>query len=378
MWIEEIPNGKFKYNERYKDPYTDKLKKVSVTYTSKSRQAQKEAQIELNNRIDDILNNSLYVNNNITFGEVVDEWLARYEHQVKPSTHYAASQSMVTLKEIILPTYKFSKIDHLLLNKTFDILLYERNLSNAYVKIIKSRISQMYKYAIKSGYVQDSPLAKVDISYKRKEFDALESFFLEDNEYETLIKIAEQRNIRYFFLFKWLYLNGMRAGKALALTEEDIIVNEDRDERYASVNGTLEYHGKTIHQQTKSTSTKTIAGMRNVDLSKKSLDIIDRMNQLNEDLDNTFIFCTNKGTPMQISAINTFLRVHVEPELTANKKLSSHIFRHTHVSKLAELGVPLYAIQDRVGHESSDITEKIYLHITKDVRDRVKTDIEKL
>ncbi|EHZ24031.1 integrase [Streptococcus pneumoniae GA14688] len=28
MWMEELPNGKFKYFERYKDPYTEKLKKV--------------------------------------------------------------------------------------------------------------------------------------------------------------------------------------------------------------------------------------------------------------------------------------------------------------------------------------------------------------
>ena len=31
MWIEELPNGKFKYFERYKDPLTEKWKKVSIT-----------------------------------------------------------------------------------------------------------------------------------------------------------------------------------------------------------------------------------------------------------------------------------------------------------------------------------------------------------
>ncbi|EGP0010595.1 tyrosine-type recombinase/integrase, partial [Enterococcus faecium] len=53
-------------------------------------------------------------------------------------------------------------------------------------------------------------------------------------------------------------------------------------------------------------------------------------------------------------------------------------FRHTHISKLAELETPLYAIQDRVGHENSDITEKIYLHVTKGVKEKLKEDIEKL
>ncbi|MGX7023439.1 tyrosine-type recombinase/integrase [Vagococcus hydrophili] len=118
--------------------------------------------------------------------------------------------------------------------------------------------------------------------------------------------------------------------------------------------------------------------MGNVDLFSKSISILQKIYDLNKELDNEFIFCTNNGTPIQISAINSFLRSYVEPKMTSDKKLSSHIFRHTHVSKLAELGVPLYAIQDRVGHESSDITEKIYLHITKDVRDKLKVDIEKM
>ncbi|MEG0619134.1 MAG: hypothetical protein RR557_07545 [Bacilli bacterium] len=83
MWIEELPNGKYKYVERYRDSYTDMLKKASVTYKSKSRQAKKDAEIELKKKINDIINNSMYTNNDITFGEVVDEWLERYKHQVK-------------------------------------------------------------------------------------------------------------------------------------------------------------------------------------------------------------------------------------------------------------------------------------------------------
>ena len=37
----------------------------------------------------------------------------------------------------------------------------------------------------------------------------------------------------------------MRAGEAIALTNKDINLTD----RYASVNGTLEYHGKKIYEQ---------------------------------------------------------------------------------------------------------------------------------
>lgn len=39
MWMEELPNGKYKFFERYKDPYTEKLKKVSVTMEKKTPQS---------------------------------------------------------------------------------------------------------------------------------------------------------------------------------------------------------------------------------------------------------------------------------------------------------------------------------------------------
>ena len=42
MWIEELPNGKYKYFERYKDTYTEKWKRVSVTLNSGSNRAKKK------------------------------------------------------------------------------------------------------------------------------------------------------------------------------------------------------------------------------------------------------------------------------------------------------------------------------------------------
>ena len=51
MWVEQLPNGKYKYFERYKDPYTEKWKRVSVTLNSGSNRAKKEAQRLLDDKI---------------------------------------------------------------------------------------------------------------------------------------------------------------------------------------------------------------------------------------------------------------------------------------------------------------------------------------
>ncbi|WP_252520288.1 tyrosine-type recombinase/integrase [Streptococcus infantarius] len=50
---------------------------------------------------------------------------------------------------------------------------------------------------------------------------------------------------------------------------------------------------------------------------------------------------------------------------------SFHIFRHTHISFLAEQGVPLEAIQDRVGHNRGSRVTNIYLHVTQKIKDTI-------
>jgi integrase len=51
-----------------------------------------------------------------------------------------------------------------------------------------------------------------------------------------------------------------------------------------------------------------------------------------------------------------------------SKTLSPHSLRHTHTSLLAEAGVGLTEIMERLGHEDDGITKKVYLHVTRTKR----------
>ncbi|MNW64199.1 Tyrosine recombinase XerD [compost metagenome] len=48
-----------------------------------------------------------------------------------------------------------------------------------------------------------------------------------------------------------------------------------------------------------------------------------------------------------------------------NEDLTPHSLRHTHVSLLAQAGVELHEIMDRLGHKDDDTTKHVYLHVTK-------------
>ena len=48
-------------------------------------------------------------------------------------------------------------------------------------------------------------------------------------------------------------------------------------------------------------------------------------------------------------------------------KLSTHILRHTFITRCQELNIPIFIIQSWVGHEKgSVVTTKIYTHLNKD------------
>lgn len=376
MWIEQRANGKYRYSERYTDPYTGKSRRVSVTLDNKTRQTQKEAQYTLNNKIADALNKVQLKNPDITLKELYDEWYKTYRLQVAEGTYIPTKDMLKAPLKDLGHDSLVNKIDYVLINKILDSYIYDKGLSNRYVSIIKSKLNQMMKYAVRKGYIIDNPIDKVDLNFKRNTAgQKIKDKYLEDDEYQKLIEYTDQKNKRYSLFFQWLYLTGMRAGEGVALQKSDIFQRDG--EWIAQVSGTILYKERKVSDMKKSEMPKTAAGFRDVTLSSKTVEIYQTLLEMNPAGD--FLFQTSKGTPFHLSAINTFLRNHKSKMgLPEDKPLSSHIFRHTHISKLAEIGVPMYVIQERVGHEDSKVTQQIYLHVTKKAKEKLSTNLELL
>lgn len=378
MWLVER-NGKYRYFERYIDPYTEKYKIVSITLSSKSRQAQKEAQLILNRKIQQKLKSlpSSELIDGVRFSELVAEWLPVYKKQVRNSTYDSTQSIMKKVATVIDPDTLVKRITPTFISDALEKLLYnsENELSNKYVQVVKSKLGSMFHYAVNKKYILVNPVDNVKVNWKKHNSSTkIRDKFLEQSELELLLNYAYQKNLRYALLIEWLYLTGMRVGEALALHWDDIIIDEGK--YTVSITGTLEYKNIAVSDQYKSKQTKTSAGMREITLPPAGIQIFEKLKALNYD-SGAFIFQTSTGSVIQISAINSFLR-NAKKKLNINKPLSTHIFRHTHISKLAELGVPLYVIQDRVGHDSSDITKKIYLHVTNKAKEELDSKLDLL
>ena len=70
--------------------------------------------------------------------------------------------------------------------------------------------------------------------------------------------------------------------------------------------------------------------------------------------------------------------IDIDNKISFNKHITTHIFRHTHISYLAEQGVPLEAIQERVGHNRGSRVTEIYLHVTKKMKNTITPIIDNI
>lgn len=381
MWFEKKINSKTKkekylFREKYTDSLTGKERTVSITFDKNTRETRTKAQKILLSKISKLQQDDTRTLKSITFGELVEQWLEYYNKQVRDSTAYTVKGNVKLILEMVGKDTLAIKITPQYLRKKFeDIMLGDRNISPSYARSIKTRLKAIFEYGIDHHYLKENPIDRLKLPKKKKEAQAITEFFLEEDELENIMEYLENHNLRYYLFCQWLYLNGLRFGEGAAMLKSDVVISKERN--YCKVTGTLDYAGKKKGNQSKTNQTKTASGMREVELNSQAVKIFQKACELSPNSD--YIFTTGKQTPLDIAALNTYFRTHKERMgIDKNKRISTHIFRHTHVSKLAELDIPLHIIQRRVGHSSEAVTRDIYLHVTSRAKDKTKKLLELL
>lgn len=378
MWVEDLGNGRYKFIERYKDPYSEKYKKKSVILTSNSAQASNKARKILDKRINEAVNEKK--KERIMFHDAIDQWYESHKKPLRNSSKMAYSATIKTVKEMINSDVWMDNIDAPLLQAAFNKLDY----SDEYMSTIKSIFNMVFEYARRMSYIDFNPMTDIIIKKRpktREDFKKLENKYLEREEAEKLIEELYRRPSTYRLgrLAEFMFLTGMRVGEATAMQPNDF----DIKNRQAFVNGSIdrtEGYRKGVKGPV-----KTNASYRTIDITQRTIDLVQRtIDEVSLDaIDNpkfkklNYLFVTKNGVPVQINSFNLGLKKAGVRVGLEHKNLSSHIFRHTHISWLAEKGYPLKAIMDRVGHEDSKITNQIYTHVTKNMRANILEDLEK-
>lgn len=364
MYIEErkTKSGRTSYRaiETYIDRLTGKRRRVSVTMDKKTNATIKWATAELQKKIDEAQETK--TGKNITLAELLKEYAEYRRPDVKFTTRIGYVGATKRLLRVFPADLLISAITLSIIQKSFFKL---RNLATPTVSQTASLFKCSMKYAKRMKYIEDiSFIHEMNVTGRAKTVDdvkrAREKFLTRDELAEVLQKMNEAKP-RYALMLEFIALTGLRAGECAALRYQDF------NGKSIDVNGTLA-HTVTFSDKNVRTPPKTLASFRTVALNNRAIEILKQVRIENMKAaawnklytEKGYFFTTSTGNPIRYADVNRFLR-----SLKLPRHISTHVFRHTHIFLLAELGVPLKTIMERVGHVNPQTTLAVYSHASE-------------
>lgn len=365
MWIDKLDNGKFKYVERYYD-HEGRQKFVSKTLKSNSAQAWKQAQKILDQKIEEKLAVTVDNVESLTFKELADEWLKLKKKTLKASTHSLYSRTMdqinIHIGDITLDELSAGKI-----NRTF-IKWFDEDLVYTTVQERYKLIKNVIKFGIAYEYIEEDlitgklTLEKINVSEKR------EDKYLEPEEADKLFEdLTEAGYEEMADFFTLLMQTGMRFGELAGLHIQDI----DLEAHTIYIRFTYDKANK-LFTLPKNNKTRLInINSDTVKLIKKVLRRRKLLLMAYGVRGNNLLFFRENNTPMDIFVCTRILHKFEEPE----KPLTTHIFRHTFITRMVEQYVPATLIAEHVGHSDTQMIERVYNHFSDKMEEDLKTAI---
>lgn len=337
MWVEETKNG-YRLIERYKDPLTNKTRRASVKLEKNTKQAINKARLKLMNKIESNLDTSILYDD-VTLEELFNEFEKIKLANAKTNTKRVFFTFKKAILKVIDRKMLIKNINNRQLNLIFNELGDNYRLNS--LKIFKAHLNTLFKYAVDNNMIVENPIKNIILISKIPEKE--KKLFLEKNEIKQVLKSAyEQSNIKMACLTEVLLFTGLRISESLNLTWEKVDF----------YNNLLIIDGEV----------KTKSSIRQIQMTRNVVDIFKFLKTQKTKNDKIFDFTSQ--------SYSQFLK-----KLDFENNLHAHLFRHTHISMLAENGVNIKAIMKRVGHSDSQTTLKIYTHVTQKMEDDL---IEKL
>ena len=375
MWSEIQKNGTVKYCERYTDPLTEKVKKVTVTMPKASPQNRNKAARILAGKIEKAETSSP-VRSDTTLGELADAYIEslrlrkRKESTVSTESNVIYSCISIVGEDVL--------VDKLSAKYVYDTLLgsgKKTKTINMYIKFLKFAI----KWGIKNDYHRNNDiLIKLDYVHEESsetiaERSDIAALYLERNEITELLDyFSDNGKWQDYYITYFLVLTGLRIGELIALADSDV-----------DTVGKVIHVSKTFYSKTGySTSAKTKDSIRDIHIQPELIILIKkirlwRREALFEHGATSELFIPNVRTGGYLSYQACLRHIKEASCTTLHKEITPHKLRHTHASLLAETMTP-EQISRRLGHHDDEITRKIYIHITQRMKEKDNADVDSI
>ena len=348
MWIEKRKD-KYLAVERFRDPMTGKIRRVSCVIDRDTQQSRNKARAILQAKMDV---QEEPKNRAVTLSELKSTYI-EYQKKIFKTSTVARNDNI--LKIVINIIGSDALCDRLTAGNVMKALL-DTGKPNVTLNTYLTRLKAMLRWGYKNDLCPDIA-GKLSLLPDMSERQKIADKFLETKDLKKLIDGMDVE--KWQNLTRLMVLSGLRIGEALALTYSDL----DTKNRLIHVTKTLDRRTKTT------TSPKTTDSFRDVFMQNELLKLCRKLRtgsrrmKLECGYDSDLIFCDLEGKHISYDVYEKYLRENSERIL--NRRITSHYLRHTMTSQFAASGVPLDTIARRLGHHDSKLTRDIYLHCTQ-------------
>ena len=277
----------------------------------------------------------------LPFSEWADTWYVDYKTQVQESTYSNYYYTLKTLKDHF-GSRPIQDI-HLLDINIFLTKLFNDGFSESKIKKCKAMLIQIFSFAEDNEKIVKNP------ALKAKVIKEMEGIYNTEKDAFT----PEETRILFCYLpddllgnsIRVLLISGMRVQELIALTPNDIA----EDGSWIDINKAI----KTVNGSSVLGKTKSKSSVRVIPIPK---DYRVYVKAIREQGGKTFIWTSRRSNLLY--SVSAFRKRYYSAisRIKGVRKLTPHCCRHTYVTRLESLGVPLQIIAHLVGHSKTDTT----------------------
>lgn len=349
MWTETTASGKTRLCDRYIDPLTGKSRKASITLDSTTRAARKAAEDVLRAKIEEAC--TISGSEDITLKELSRKYLAWQKQALKPSSYRSTEAHIGYVLDLMPEDALVSRLTAAYVSDIITGSDHTPCVINRTILYFKAMINWAYNH----DYIADKAwIDKIRRVKAPEPSSKMEDHYLESGELKKLIKALPREDHK--LMTRFLALSGLRIGEAVALLDQDV-------DQYIHVSKTY-----CVGSGDYSDTPKTRSSNRAVFIQPELAEVIRQIRayrlriQMQTGVRNDIFFPHDDGQIFNYDYYEHRIRFYSLQSL--GRHVNPHMLRHTHVSILAEKGIPLEVISARLGHRDSKITKDVYLHVT--------------
>ena len=311
----------------------------------------------------------------ISFQDMYNEWILDYKDSVRLVT-YHRTIDLFRLK--ILPIYGKKYVDEIT-TEFCQLTLNKWAKEYDRFKSLKGYTQQVLDLAIKKDLIIKNPMKLCKMPKINKSqmniantielsSSNVENYYDKDELNKFLNTLEQNYDYMWFTAFRLLAFTGIRKGELMALRWSDIrhdniVVNKSMTmiKRVAYISDTKNENSNRVISI--DPSTYNILMTWKEKQQSRYINVRDNHLVFTRDIP----LKNEKDQPFDPDYLNRCMKTVVK-ENKEIREITIHGFRHTHCSLLFEAGATFKEVQDRLGHANSDITLKIYTHVTTEAK----------